>query len=93
MAESTLPTTETATTHAWGTQPEMFGPRHEHRLAMILHEVARLPPGARLLDGAVGLGQLARRMQRMGYRVIGIDYSFDAALHVTRTSTVPAVRE
>jgi SAM-dependent methyltransferase len=91
MSDATLPTSETATTHAWGTQPEMFGPRHEHRLAMILREVARLPSGARLLDGAVGLGQLAGRMQRIGYRVAGIDYSFDAALHVKRTSTIPAV--
>ncbi|HEY0142241.1 MAG TPA: class I SAM-dependent methyltransferase [Thermoanaerobaculia bacterium] len=79
------------TTHAWGTQPEMFGPRHEHRLGMIVREVERLPRGARLLDGAVGLGQLAGRMQHSGYRVIGIDYAFDAALHVRRTSTIPVV--
>ncbi|MEO8034228.1 MAG: class I SAM-dependent methyltransferase [Acidobacteriota bacterium] len=79
------------TTHQWGTQPEMFGPRHEHRLAMIVAEVAKLPAGARVLDGAVGLGQLSGRMQQRGYRVTGIDYSFDAVLHVRRTSTIPAV--
>ena len=80
-----------SSTHAWGTQPEMFGPRHEHRLGMIVREVERLPRGARILDGAVGLGQLAGRMQQRGYRVVGIDYSFDAALYVKRTSTIPAV--
>ncbi|HEX9985994.1 MAG TPA: class I SAM-dependent methyltransferase [Thermoanaerobaculia bacterium] len=79
------------TTHAWGTQPEMFGPRHEHRLGMIVREVERLPSGARLLDGAIGLGQLAGRMQQRGYRVFGIDYSFEAALHVKRTSSIPVV--
>lgn len=79
------------TTHAWGTQPEMFGPRHEHRLGMIVAEVEKLPRGARVLDGAIGLGQLAGRMQHRGYRVFGIDYSFEAALHVRRTSTIPAV--
>lgn len=78
-------------THAWGTQPEMFGPRHEHRLGMIVREVERIPRGGRVLDGAVGLGQLAVRMQQRGYRVFGIDYSFDAALHVQRTTTIPAV--
>ena len=78
-------------THAWGTQPEMFGPRHEHRLGMIVREVERLPRGARVLDGAVGLGQLAGRMQQRGYRVIGIDYAFEAALYVKRTSTIPVV--
>ncbi|HEX7153003.1 MAG TPA: class I SAM-dependent methyltransferase [Thermoanaerobaculia bacterium] len=83
--------TDTPTTHAWGTQPEMFGPRHEHRLGMIVREVARLPHGARILDGAIGLGQLAGRMQQRGYRVFGIDYSFEAALHVRRTSSIPVV--
>ena len=69
----------------------MFGPRHEHRLGMIVREVSRLPPGARILDGAVGLGQLAGRMQERGYRVVGIDYAFAAALHVRRTTSIPAV--
>ena len=78
-------------THAWGTQPEMFGPRHEHRIGMIVREVERLPRGSRILDGAVGLGQLAGRMQQRGYRVFGIDYAFEAALHVKRTSTIPVV--
>lgn len=78
-------------THAWGTQPEMFGPRHEHRLAIILGEVARLPQDALLLDGAVGLGQLAARVAATGRRVIGIDYSFDAALHVKRNSLIPVI--
>ena len=79
------------TTHAWGTQPEMFGPRHEHRLGMIVREVEKLPRGARLLDGAIGLGQLAGRMEQRGYRVFGIDYAFEAALHVRRTSAIPVV--
>ena len=69
----------------------MFGPRHEHRLGMILRQVDRLPRGARILDGAVGLGQLAGRMQQRGHRVFGIDYAFDAALHVRRTSSIPVV--
>ncbi|MDP9192170.1 MAG: class I SAM-dependent methyltransferase [Acidobacteriota bacterium] len=84
-------TTSTPSTHAWGTQPEMFGPRHEHRLGMIVREVERLPRGARFLDGAVGLGQLAVRMQQRGYRVVGIDYSLDAALHVRRSTSIPVV--
>jgi SAM-dependent methyltransferase len=68
----------------------MFGPRHEHRLAMIVREVERVPRGARVLDGAVGLGQLATRLRDRGYRVTGIDYAFDAALYSTRAG-VPSV--
>lgn len=82
---------ETPATHAWGTQPEMFGPRHEYRLGLILREAAALPHGGRVLDGAVGLGQLALRMQQRGSRVFGIDYAFDAALHVRRTTSIPVV--
>src|SRR5437764_4167915 len=81
----------TSKTHAWGTQPEMFGPRHEYRLGIILREVEKLPRGARMLDAAVGLGQLAGRMQQRGYEVIGIDYSLDAALHVKATLGIPVV--
>src|SRR5438270_707744 len=69
----------------------MFGPRHEYRLGIILREVYKLPRGARVLDAAVGLGQLAGRMQQRGYDVIGIDYSFEAALHVRKTLGIPAV--
>jgi SAM-dependent methyltransferase len=68
----------------------MFGPRHEHRLSMIVREAERIPPGARLLDGAVGLGQLATRLRDRGYRVTGIDYAFDAALYSTRAG-IPSV--
>jgi SAM-dependent methyltransferase len=84
-------TETTPTTHAWGTQPEMFGPRHEHRLGMIVREIARVPQGGRVLDGAVGLGQLGVRMQQRGLRVFGIDYSADAAIHVRKTTSIPVV--
>src|SRR6266487_819206 len=55
----------------------MFGPRHEHRLSIILAETKKLPLNARVLDGAVGLGQLAQRLQQQGLRVFGIDAAFD----------------
>ena len=83
--------TTPAQTHAWGTQPEMFGPRHEYRLGIITREVAKLPSGVRILDAAVGLGQLAARMRQRGYDVVGIDYSLDAAVHVKRTVGIPVV--
>jgi SAM-dependent methyltransferase len=78
-------------THAWGTQPEMFGPRHEYRLGIITREVEKLSHGARVLDAAVGLGQLAGRMKQRGYAVVGIDYSLDAAVHVKTTLGIPVV--
>lgn len=78
-------------THQWGTQPEMFGPRHEHRLSIILREADRLAPRSRVLDAAVGLGQLALKLQERGLRPIGIDASFEAVLHVRKTTSIPVV--
>ncbi len=78
-------------THPWGTQPEMFGPRHEHRLSIILRETKNIAAGSRVLDAAVGLGQLAQKLQASGLRPVGIDASFEAVLHVRKTTSIPAV--
>ncbi len=85
------PAPHTMHTHPWGTQAEMFGPRHEHRLSIILAETKRLAPRGRVLDAAVGLGQLAGRLQQRGFRVFGIDTAFEAVIHVRTTSTIPVV--
>ncbi|PYQ49688.1 MAG: hypothetical protein DMF59_12950, partial [Acidobacteria bacterium] len=69
----------------------MFGPRHEHRLSIILTESKRLTRGARVLDAAVGLGQLAQRLGRQGLRPFGIDSAFEAVLHARRTGGIPVV--
>jgi len=69
----------------------MFGPRHEHRLGLILSEVAKVRQGGRVLDAAIGLGQLATRIEARGYRPVGIDTSLEATLHVCRTSRIPVV--
>jgi SAM-dependent methyltransferase len=91
VAANPMASWQATQTHAWGTQPEMFGPRHEYRLGIITREVEKLPTGARILDAAIGLGQLAGRMQQRGYDVIGIDYSLDAAVHVKKTLGIPVV--
>lgn len=69
----------------------MFGPRHEHRLGIILRETAKLNARSRVLDAAVGLGQLAIRLLQSGLRPVGIDASFDAVLHARRTYGLPVV--
>lgn len=80
-----------AATHKWGTQPEMFGPRHEHRLAMLVREIGRLPRASRVLDAAVGLGQLSGKVRRRGLTTYGVDASFEAALYATRSGSASAV--
>ena len=68
--------------HVWGTQPEMFGPRHEYRLGLFTRETSKLRRGSRMLDAAVGLGQLAERLREQGHRVVGLDTSLEAAVFV-----------
>jgi len=77
--------------HEWGTQPEMFGPRHLHRLGLILRELGGLPLNSRYLDAACGLGQLAARVKARGARAFGVDGELSAALHTRRVAGVPAV--
>lgn len=78
-------------TKDWGSHPEMFGPRHGHRSGMMLRQLEGLRPGARVLEGAVGLGQLAVRIERAGYRAFGIDTTFEALLHVRRAGEIPVL--
>src|SRR5260221_4738200 len=58
---------------------------------MIVREVRQLPQASRVLDAAIGLGQLAGKLYGAGYRVVGIDYSFEAALQVRRTSPIRVI--
>jgi SAM-dependent methyltransferase len=76
--------------HEWGTQPEMFGPRHLHRLDLILSELRSLPSSSRSLDAACGLGQLAGRVKAAGHRAFGLDGEIAAARHAHRAG-VPVV--
>jgi SAM-dependent methyltransferase len=78
-------------TYQWGTMPEMFGPRHEHRIGMILDQTRRIDKGSLVLEAAVGLGQLGARLRGQGHRVIGVDASFEAALHALRQAGIPTV--
>lgn len=69
----------------------MFGPRHLHRLGLILAQLRGLPRNARCLDAACGLGQLAGRVRADGHRAFGLDGEIAAAVHTWRSERVPAV--
>lgn len=63
---------------AWGTHPELVGPRHHYRVALMARLLAaHLPPGpapgARVLDAGAGRGTLARLLAHRGYRVTALE--------------------
>jgi SAM-dependent methyltransferase len=68
----------------------MFGPRHLHRLDLILSRLRALPSNSRCLDAACGLGQLAVRVRDRGHRAFGVDGELAAAAHTLRAG-VPVV--
>src|SRR5436309_14521181 len=64
----------------WGTQTEMFGPRNAHRVGLMFEQLTGLAPRSRVLEAAVGLGDVAERLRSGGHRVAGLDLSIEALL-------------
>ncbi|HWG98487.1 MAG TPA: class I SAM-dependent methyltransferase [Pilimelia sp.] len=63
--------------HEWGDAPDLYGPRHDYREALIMRRVRRWGPprGAHALDAGAGAGSLALRLARHGHRVTAVDGS------------------
>jgi SAM-dependent methyltransferase len=64
----------------WGTQAEMFGPRNAHRLGLLFEALDAIAVPSRILDAAVGLGDVAERLRQRGHWVVGVDLSTEAAV-------------
>ncbi|MGZ7079621.1 MAG: methyltransferase domain-containing protein [Thermoanaerobaculia bacterium] len=71
-------------------EPEMYGPRHDHRLAAMLRRLD-VPRGSRVLDAAAGIGLFAERMRERGHRPFGIDFELLSAVHARRRAGLPFV--
>lgn len=64
----------------WGTETQMFGPRNAHRVSLIFERLRDVQAGARVLEAAVGVGDVAERLRRRGCIVVGADLSLEALL-------------
>lgn len=71
-------------------EPEMYGPRHEHRLEAMLGRLDA-PRGARVLDAAAGIGLFAERLRGRGYRAFGIDFEILSAVQARQHAGLPFV--
>ena len=76
----------------WGAEPELVGPRHHFRVALMTRTLAAYlplrPPGsaapARVLDAGAGRGTLALALASRGYAVTALDDSADFLTYLQR---------
>jgi SAM-dependent methyltransferase len=63
--------------HDWGDAPELFGPRHDYREALVLRRLLPALPGPELLNAGAGAGTLTLKLVDAGLRVTSVDASAD----------------
>lgn len=61
--------------HDWGDTPDLYGPRHDFREALILRRLLPALPGPEVLNAGAGAGSLTLKLIERGLRVTSTDYS------------------
>jgi SAM-dependent methyltransferase len=61
--------------HDWGDAPELFGPRHDYREALVMRRLLPALPGPEVLNAGAGAGTLTLRLVDAGLRVTSVDES------------------
>jgi SAM-dependent methyltransferase len=61
--------------HDWGDAPELFGPRHDYREALILRRLLPALSGPEVLNAGAGAGSLTLKLVDAGLRVTSVDAS------------------
>ena len=65
----------TITAHDWGDAPEMFGPRHDFREALVLRRLLPALPGPAVLNAGSGAGSLTLKLVDAGLSVTSVNAS------------------
>lgn len=71
--------------HDWGSAPDMFGPRHAYREALILRRLFPALPGPDVLNAGSGAGSLTLSMLDAGLSVTSADASPELCERVRHT--------
>lgn len=65
----------TETTHDWGDAPDLFGPRHDYREALILRRFLPMLTGNAVLNAGAGAGSMTGKLVDRGFDVTSVEYS------------------
>jgi SAM-dependent methyltransferase len=68
-------TTSEPRAHDWGDAPELYGPRHDYREALVMRRLLPALPGPEVLNAGAGAGSLTLKLVDAGLRVTSTDYS------------------
>jgi len=66
----------------WGSQPELYGPRHRFREDYLLRAVQTYAPGKRVLDVGCGAGSMLQRLAKAGYQPFGLDMALPFLIYL-----------
>ena len=61
--------------HDWGSAPDLYGPRHQYREALILRRLLPAIPGPRVLNAGSGAGSLSMRLADASLEVTSVEAS------------------
>src|SRR6185312_5762537 len=61
--------------HDWGSAPDLYGPRHDYREALILRRLLPALPGSRVLNAGSGAGSLSLRLADASLEVTSVEAS------------------
>jgi SAM-dependent methyltransferase len=61
--------------HEWGRAPDLYGPRHAYREALLLRRLGAVLPAGHVLNAGCGAGSLTLKLLERGYEVTSVDMS------------------
>jgi SAM-dependent methyltransferase len=72
---ATAAAADVLTPHEWGSAPELYGPRHAYREALLMRRLRKALPAGHALNAGCGGGSFTLRLLDRGYEVTSIDAS------------------
>jgi SAM-dependent methyltransferase len=84
MTSAATPPEDLLVPHEWGRAPDLYGPRHAYREALLLRRLRAVMPAGHILNAGCGAGSLTLKLLDDGYDVTSVDQSALFVEHLRR---------